>query len=90
MLEQAQEEGKFDDMIMASLGKTRPKPAEEEFDLTPEEEMLAEEFLAEQQAMEPCPFYLQGNCKFGASCDMFHPSGLEDITGKVSFEGDQE
>lgn len=90
IIEQAQEEGKFDDMIMASMGQSRPAPAEDDYDLSPEEEAMAQQFLAEQQAMEPCPFFLQGNCKFGSKCDMFHPNGMDEITGDIDFEGDQE
>ena len=63
MFNHAYEEGKFDDFIMNSMNSSAKKEQqrEEEYDLTPEEEALAEEFLAEQEAMEMCPYYLQGN-----------------------------
>ena len=68
MIEQAYEEGKLDDWVMAQIGNKSPAtPQHDDFDeLTPEEEALAEEFLAEQQAMEMCPFYLEGKCKYGS------------------------
>ena len=64
MFEQAYEEGKFDDIIMEELGKA-PKQKAGDYELSPEEEAMAEEFLAEQEAMEICPFYLQGTCQYG-------------------------
>jgi hypothetical protein len=62
MFVQAYEEGKLDEWVMSQMNQeARPKKSpDDEYALSPEEEALAEDFLFEQQAMEMCPYYLEG------------------------------
>lgn len=62
MFVQAYDEGKLDDWVMSQMDQgARPKRSlDEEYALSPEEEALADEFFQEQNAIEMCPFYLEG------------------------------
>lgn len=88
MFMKAYDDGALDEWLMSQQFQ---KPKEhEEYELTEEEEALAEQFLAEQKEMEMCPYYLEGKCKYGKKCSQFHPSAIDEFSGKVEFEGDRE
>lgn len=58
LIEQAYDEGKLDDWVMSQMDKNAR--GNDDYELTEEEEALAQEFLKDQEAMEICPYYLQG------------------------------
>ena len=85
MFMKAYEDGKFSELIAEKL-----KKEEELYDLTEEEEAMAEQFLAEQKEIEMCPFYLQGTCKYGKKWANFHPSDIDEFSNNINFWGDRE
>lgn len=88
MFMKAYEDGKLHEF--ARMQQQKEEEEEEMYALTEEEQALAEEFLAEQEAMEMCPYYLEGKCKYGKKCSRFHPSDIDEFSNKINFAGDRE
>jgi hypothetical protein len=91
----AYDDGKLDDLIMKHLYGDKPTPTAEDLEeldgLTEEEEAFASQFMEEDNHhVDICSFYLEGTCKYGKKCQNFHPSGVEEISNNVKFQGDQE